>query len=811
MDQDSVEQEARVDDLRFALDSPIVIRAESRLSHGQPAADGIEQIDMCPVVRLQDEDFLWAIFDSRLITDNLPVATPCPHLFPEISVVLGILRLSQKYEPKNAARTRSTARNRSGPFFSMNAIRRPLCVPFAMCTVHLELRKDTISKVNTLRGNFRGCRSDHVCTWPPFVFFDTRQNLLHRLTIAMKRRAPGKATKRQKLAATVADAAPPAADNSFAGMPLDIILLFLLFMTPAELLALRDVNKALRRMLDSGKKAAAIWVKSREYHGIPAPFEGFTERTWAQFIFGRICQECGENESREPDFGLMMRLCAQCRRNNLCQELDFSTHSDEEDFMGPILEFEVTFPHSYWYVEPNGSGGNRIAGISSPSSGKKDGGTKERRKNLISYTRRGNGGSKICDKWREDVEAEERRTKIEALTAKFKALGYQDPELNGLDRIKMLAQFSLPLTEHAWEDMRGKLEGSIKDKRRERLVQEHPDIMNGRQTLAREAYIAYVRTVSPTEATYVPSVAGLRDIPVIRAICEREPDVEVTGADFSKFPPFLRTGRDVQDSISPRRSSGAKSSMRSLGDRHVRGDEAMRHVGELCDPELDIPLSTLASALVVSLGLDPDITTVADMDRHAARFRCDGQANHSDCDKGRHTMHVFTWRGCVTHAIDKVIVLEGGPDSDKYYKNGTVNFLVFPDDVAAQAVPCHDDVPKAESTSWVCGHCTKYVGGPETLQSVTAHVNAIHGKAQPDGLDILLAPGVLSTTRSYSIQRPGAPVANSRKANNNRGFRCFRCDQPWKRFAEVGRVSQHLRANHKIINAVYDVDYGSAT
>jgi hypothetical protein len=91
----------------------------------QPAADGIEQIDMCPVVRLQDEDFLWAIFDSRyvlifavqrLITDNLPVATPCPHLFPEISVVLGILRLSQKYEPKNAARTRSTARNRSGPW-----------------------------------------------------------------------------------------------------------------------------------------------------------------------------------------------------------------------------------------------------------------------------------------------------------------------------------------------------------------------------------------------------------------------------------------------------------------------------------------------------------------------------------------------------------------------------------------------------------------------------------------------------------------------------------------------------------------------
>jgi hypothetical protein len=38
---------------------------------------------------------------------------------------------------------------------------------------------------------------------------------------------------------------------------------------------------------------------------------------------------------------------------------------------------------------------------------------------------------------------------------------------------------------------------------------------------------------------------------------------------------------------------------------------------------------------------------VADMDRHAARFRCEGRVNYLDCGKGNRTMHVFTWRGCV--------------------------------------------------------------------------------------------------------------------------------------------------------------------
>ncbi|KAF8199211.1 hypothetical protein K438DRAFT_1823203, partial [Mycena galopus ATCC 62051] len=390
--------------------------------------------------------------------------------------------------------------------------------------------------------------------------------------------------------------------------------------------------------------------------------------------------------------------------------------------------------------------------------------------------------------------------------------------------------------------------------------------MNGRQILAREAYMAYVRTLSPTEATYVPTIAGFKDMPRIRDICEREPGVEVTGADFADVSCIIanwvadkrvrltelannNTASGTAGCSNFNAGGGSRIRTRSRSRTYPRpvtgdptrgdhdkfnlastifrckieheklwrpamfgGNEAMRHVGQSCAPELDVPLSTLVSELVDLLGLDPDMTTVADMDRHTARFRCDGRANYSQCARG----YVFTWRGCVTHAIknheygSKRESWFWRSDDDMYYKNGTVNWVVVREDVAARAVgPCHDDVPKAESSSWVCGHCTEYVGGPETLQGVTAHVKTVHGKPTPDGLDILLAPGVLPISTSYSMQGPGVAVARPRQTNNNNNgaFRCLRCEKSSRRFAGVRPVSDHLKGKHKIVNAVCNVDY----
>ncbi|KAJ7063771.1 hypothetical protein B0H15DRAFT_242655 [Mycena belliarum] len=345
----------------------------------------------------------------------------------------------------------------------------------------------------------------------------------------------GRATKRQKtISVPLVDAvgAPPK-ENLFAEMPLDIILLFLLYTSPAELLALRDVNKGFRHLLDSGEQATAIWVKSREYHGIIKPFRGYTERAWASLIFGRICQECKVREAREPDFGLMMRLCTCCREINLCQEPDYE---DDDDFdfkfegidsdeepeemyhndNDTIPEFEDSFPHSDWY-ESRDELSTHTDDMSTDDETEDKYWWRPYLAEIIPVIRAARRGCKtaqkklnklnkkgwrrfeygiICDKWRRQAEAEDRRYKAEILTKKFKTLGYRDFELDGLSGRTPLPRFDLPLTESAWADIRRTLEGPIKDERRKRLLKDCPDIMKARAALAREVYAAYAATVA---------------------------------------------------------------------------------------------------------------------------------------------------------------------------------------------------------------------------------------------------------------------------------------------------------------------------
>ncbi|KAJ7127641.1 hypothetical protein C8R44DRAFT_99022 [Mycena epipterygia] len=652
----------------------------------------------------------------------------------------------------------------------------------------------------------------------------------------MPPKGSGRAAKRLKTLSKVEETVPdkamaPNAENTLIEMPLDIILRILRFMSPAELLALRHVNKGFRSMLVSGEKARLVWVNSREYHGIPEPFEDFDECAWASLIFGRICTECKENESRVPDFGLMMRLCTDCRNENLCQELDFSESeaSDEDDFSELILDFEDIYPHSTWHLSRDelysdtywwGPHCEHMRSVIRDARQNLKGARKEL-KELTEKGQRRLEHSIICDEWRDGVEAEERQAKQDILTKKFKELGYQDPELNGLSDRKTLAKIDLPMTEDAWTVIRETLEGPIRDERRARLVQDHPEIMGGRQILAREAYMAYASTVLPKEATYLPTVADLETIPKIRAICEREPDVEITISDFSILPSTVvdwvsnKRARltQIANSVEPQKSSDrfnlavtifrCKKGHEKVGRPAIfGGDEAMRHIGETCGPELDIPLSQIASVLVVLVGLDPDTASVADMDLRNAKFRCDGKLDWKACGKVSNMAEVFTWRGCITHVIETHTYGTTSKNprlfGNGYHKDGKSYFALMAADPAAQSHgPFKDDLPEAESTSWVCGHCTKYVCRPERFQDVVLHVNTVHGKSQLDASDVLLAPGVLSISKScYSVARGGSPL----------GPRCLKCGGP-RRFKHGRSIWDHLKAKHQIINGVRNVDY----
>ncbi|KAJ7487943.1 hypothetical protein FB451DRAFT_1362562 [Mycena latifolia] len=662
---------------------------------------------------------------------------------------------------------------------------------------------------------------------------------------------PAKRLKTLSKVEETVSAMAPTAENTLMEMPLDIIFWILRFMRPAELLALCHVNKGFRNLLVTDEKARLVWVGSREYHGIPEPFEDFDEYTWANLIFGRICTKCGEGESHEPDFGLMMRLCAECRRKNLCDAPEFYPDSDYDYVDLDDGSNFKTFPHSKWYLTRDEGWAPKYSSQTywwAPYTSNMEDvvrnanqKVKGARKKLQKLREKGQRRfeSKVCNKWRDGVEAQEFRARQDRLTEKFKDLGYQDPELDGLNDRQILAKVDLPLTEHAWTVIHETLEGSIRNKRRARLLKGHPEIMEGRQILAREAYMAYAATVLPKEATYLPVVADLEEFPEIRAICEREPDVDITISDFTVLPSV------VVDWVANKRAkltqiANSAETHKSLdrfnlavtifrckqGHENVGrpaifgGDEAMRHIGGSCEPELDIPLSQIASALVVASGLNPDTTSVADMDRRNPKFRCESKMNPPGCDKAS-LIDVFTWRGCITHCIEAHHYgRKDGPSSrprirpnTTYHKDGKVKFV---------------------RQFTVCGHCTKYLFQPETFGTITLHVNTVHGKLQLDASDVLLAPGVLSISkRCYSVARggsiavqprsniavqpessiavqPGSSIAVQPESSTTSSLRCLRCkasNRKSKKFKSERSVRDHLKGLHDIVNGVRDVDY----
>ncbi|KAJ7474189.1 hypothetical protein FB451DRAFT_1367155 [Mycena latifolia] len=570
------------------------------------------------------------------------------------------------------------------------------------------------------------------------------------------------------------------AGNTLTGMAFETVDRCLLFMSPAELLAMHDVNKNFRRLLRSETRATARWVCSREYHGIPAPFEGFDEYDWARFIFGRMCQECYRNESREPDFGLMLRVCIDCRRDKY-KWLEVSAPT--------LYRASINVKH-FW--EPGCRQMARLMKKGGPRALEELERLRDKGVRQLEY-------SIFCEEWWERSEVEDRRVKQEILIDRFKALGYQDPELSDLNNDEILSRFRLPLTEH--------------DQRRERLFKDHPDIMKGRQILARDAYQTHASTLLPHEATYLPTLVGLEDIPDIRSICQRESDVDVTGADFHAVPSILanwvatkHTNLAQLAHIPGMQSADcfnlATTIFRCKNEEDGRpamfgGDEAMRHVGEMCDAQLDKPLSELAAALVLLLRLDPNTASVADMDAHNAWFRCGGRTLTDACSDRGKIMDVFTWRGCITHAIE--VHHYGHHKSKDYWRDGTAQFFPYREDPAAALVggPFNEDLPTVESLAWVCGHCTQFVCGPETFESVTAHVNAVHGKVQLGASDILLAQGVIPISkRCFSVRR---------KARHNE-FRCLKCDDE-RLFKGERAMRDHLKMRHKILKPVRHTDF----
>ncbi|KAJ7583211.1 hypothetical protein C8J56DRAFT_1096147 [Mycena floridula] len=671
--------------------------------------------------------------------------------------------------------------------------------------------------------------------------------------------------KRRKTKMLTDDAS--SATSKFTEMPLDIMLNLLQIVHPSALLSLRDVNQALRNTLDSQTN---VWTLSREFYDIPEPWEDFggDEVAWARFLFGTNCLE---EEALIIDFGIMKRLCPDCRKELICHS-DYGVNDFEWlEFLeerGEEISFSDVIP-STTYREPttsplvlssslqfrldvkpsdNRSRGHHFSGIVISFSSftglldLDDGDSyyflKTDLEHLVadmtrimqmgdperwdeyekwlavksSRMSRFREHEERCESWKEDYEEEQCQVKARALREKYIELGYHPSDVSVIeDQDGLLRGLRLPMSNQKWIEAREKLDQVILNQRRIRLMKDHKPVMDDRISLSVAAYSSYAATLEPRNATWLPTLLTFNNMPEIRKVCEQELDVSVTLDDFPFVPQVLADWvtkkfdmisslADFDSSTIPNRFHLASTIFRcTKAHQHLgppvifAGDEAMRHVSDTCEPEVDHKLSGFAANLVRLASLDPDTATVTDMDKKDDRFQC--CARRFGCDES----HLFTWRSCLNHLV-------------KQHRFGISPDLRLADlsesSTILSAGPVNNE-PKEDSLSWVCGHCTVYTAAPVALEDAKKHVQTVHGLLEvSQETDILFAPGVLPIYQQYLIL-PKVPKPSRKVAKPNAEMRCFECTTRTSRtFIESG-VLAHIKAKHREIqNPIKDVHYG---
>ncbi|KAJ7583212.1 hypothetical protein C8J56DRAFT_893945 [Mycena floridula] len=533
--------------------------------------------------------------------------------------------------------------------------------------------------------------------------------------------------KRRKTKMLTDDAS--SATSKFTEMPLDIMLNLLQIVHLDALLSLRDVNQALRNTLDSQTN---IWTLS-------------------------ICQPLRMYWWDGPYYNIGGHYYYRAKLLGVLEE-----HLEQK------IDYSDVIPSTTYHVKPSESRGHHFSGIvisfsftglrdSDDESDGDDYFLKTDLEHLVadmtrimqmgdperwdeyekwlavksSRMNRFREHEEICESWKEDYEEEQCQVKARALREKYIELGYHPSDVSVIeDQDGLLRGLRLPMSNKKWIEAREKLDQIILDQRRIRLMKDHKPVMDDRISLSVAAYSSYATTLEPRNATWLPTLLTFNNMPEIRKVCEQELNVSVTLDDFPFVPQVLAdwvtkkfdmisSQADFDSSTIPNRFHLASTIFRCtkayqhLGPPVIfASDEAMRHVSDTCEPEVDHKLSSFAAKLVRLASLDPDTATVTDMDKKDDRFQC--CARRFGCDKS----HIFTWRSCLNHLV-KQHSSARPPDLRLVDLSKSSTIL--------SAGPANDK-PKKDSPSWVCGHCTVYTAAPLALEDAKKHVQTVYSR-----------------------------------------------------------------------------------
>lgn len=337
-------------------------------------------------------------------------------------------------------------------------------------------------------------------------------------------------------------------------LPLDVVFEMFRLLHPCDLVALSRTCSSMRHSLVFGQ-LSAVWKASRAREDIPEPVHDRSETWWAQLLFAcNDCQRCDSYTLKEPDWQLLLRVCAECKRKELITDVQF-THTfrgEDPSVLDMVLYTNVrgrkTRSKTRYYLTKDVR--KMIAKVAEYEADVTEGKPEARRlydefiKARLAQVDAVMKHAPICADWvKRRLEA--RKKELQRLAdcrrkdigIRLSLLGYQEGDIHrALDSAAMTIQ-NTELNDESWGWIRPYWEKEVRMHRKGRMLLSHRDLIDQRRSAALQAYEDYRKTSTPRqwfsmEWLSLPPCNHLLALPPFCDLVYAEPGQEVGITDF---------------------------------------------------------------------------------------------------------------------------------------------------------------------------------------------------------------------------------------------------------------------------------------
>ncbi|KAJ7124435.1 hypothetical protein C8R44DRAFT_148235 [Mycena epipterygia] len=603
----------------------------------------------------------------------------------------------------------------------------------------------------------------------------------------------------------------------FPCVHIDLLLEVLGHLHPIDLMHVARATRAFRELLHA-PISAAVWrsafVGRAPLPSCPPDIPG---RRWAKLLFGPSqCDEC-EAPNTSPDYIIRRRLCVQCMNLRLLYGVPGYPPSHV------VHTLVAMGSHGIWPADGIAVAEEyeRLKAASASNTPPKEDGSPsaldafiETRKKVVQATL---DLADDCVRWSRRICAEsqwemEKRLRRIVKSARKRLVreGYDPRDVGtGPDLWHPVLDYTSRLT---CNKARAQILPLVLTAQTARLARERGDLIIARLSAVAAATAPYILQTAPAVTwPYYPQFDSIVTFRPLHDLIHDPSDSPLAETDerlaeaLEGLPAFVETWkaerRAMLTSLLPSSSPSDKADVRRLElatsvfscscavPRSLIGwDGAGVHVR--CPRHEFAPYGAAAARELVRLvGLDPETTTAAEMDRLCGNGRVGDQERRFLCAlcpvirykrmRGRWAMR---WRECVLHTMERTHPSSGDAGHRKPV------WMLLTDPAAADVQRRETPDPVAQDLAWVCALCPPDIWRRQKVH-VVEHVQTKHAIQNPiEGQHFIYYVGEKHKPRQPALLSQERDVAD---------LRCNRCPpgKLWSRRA----IGRHVADKHNVV------------